>query len=576
MCDERSRGAEHKVTAEQWDDRLVTFSEEEARRFEEAGVWGRRTLAQEFSTSAALHPENPAVIARDGSLAYRELDERSDRLAHALLSRGLKPRERVLLQLSNRLDTVTVWYGLLKAGLIPVATLAAHRSHEITEIARRSGAVAHIVEAGLSSFDLVGFAQEHASRNAGIRTVLALGEVDAGGVETIAALCEESDPVTARGAVAAVQAQLSPREPAVFQLSGGTTGVPKVIPRSHADYWCNARAYAEAFEFDARTRVAHAGPVVHNAGIVCAVHAPHSVGAATVLPGPDLREAVPFMVANGLTHVLLGRVNMRLPLEEVFAPLVDSLTGVIFSGGPVPEESFDLLDRRGVRSGQLFGMGEGLFSVSRFSDPVEVRKRTLGWGISPLDDMVIMEPGTERIVPDGSTGELVCTGPYTLRGYFDAADKNAEGFTADGWYRTGDLAVIENIEGRRCLRIVGRIKDMINRGGEKINASEVEALLIRHPRIDEAAVVAMPDERLGERACAFIAGGAEPVALEELRRHLDALGVAKYKWPERVEWIEVIPRTPVGKPDKKKLQAELIESLANEMQTSTAGAPVAR
>lgn len=558
------------MTAENWDDRLVTFSQEDVDRYEKKGLWRGRTLAQEFSRVAELNPENLAVIARDGSLTYRQLDERSDRLAWALASKGLMPRERVLLQITNRVDTITTWYGILKAGLIPVATLAAHRSHEITEIARRSGASAHIVEAGLGSFDLVEFAKEHASRNSEIRVILGLGAVENGAVETIAALYEDSDRANARSVVASIQQQLDPRDPAVFQLSGGTTGVPKVIPRTHADYWYNARAYAEAFGFDSQTRVAHAGPVIHNAGIVCAVHAPHSVGAATVLPGPDLRGAAPFLAATGLTHILLGRANMKLPLEDVFSPVMERLTGVIFSGGPVPEEAFDCLEERGIHSGQLFGMGEGLFCASRFTDPAEVRKNSLGWGISPMDEIVIMEPGTERILPDGSTGELVCSGPYTLRGYFDAHDKNEEGFTRDGWYRSGDLAVVETIEGKRSLRLVGRIKDLINRGGEKINASEVESLLVQHPNIEEAAVVAMPDERLGERACAYLVCTSGPLALSDIRAHLENLGVAKYKWPERLEWVPSIPRTPVGKPDKKMLKVDLLESMAREKQSHVA------
>ena len=150
-------------------------------------------------------------------------------------------------------------------------------------------------------------------------------------------------------------------------------------------------------------------------------------------------------------------------------------------------------------------------------------------------------------------------GPYTLPGYFDAAEHNAVAFTADGFYRTGDLATVVTVDGTRYLSIDGRIKDVINRGGEKINAEEVELLLARHPAVAQAAVVAMPDPRLGERSCAYLVPGRAPVSLDEIREHLAGLGVAKFKWPERIEWIDELPRSNVGKVDKKVLRQRIAQ-----------------
>jgi 2,3-dihydroxybenzoate-AMP ligase len=157
-------------------------------------------------------------------------------------------------------------------------------------------------------------------------------------------------------------------------------------------------------------------------------------------------------------------------------------------------------------------------------------------------------------LPDGITGELCTRGPYTIPGYLDAAQHNATAFTSDGFYRTGDLASVLTFDGRRYLSIDGRLKDVISRGGEKVNAEEVEGLLIRHPAITEAAVVAMPDARLGERACAFVVTRDESITLDDIREHLATLGVAKFKWPERLELVAWLPRSNVGKVDKRSLR----------------------
>jgi 2,3-dihydroxybenzoate-AMP ligase len=183
-------------------------------------------------------------------------------------------------------------------------------------------------------------------------------------------------------------------------------------------------------------------------------------------------------------------------------------------------------------------------------------------GLCALDEIRILEPGAGTELPDGQVGELCCRGPYTLRGYFDAAAHNSRAFTFDGFYRTGDLAAVREIGGQRYVSIEGRIKDVINRGGEKINAEEVELLLLRHSRITDAAAVAMPDPRLGERTCAYIVVRGEPLSLAEIREHFAQLQVAKFKWPERIEHLTEIPRTLVGKTDKKRLQAEIAARLA--------------
>jgi 2,3-dihydroxybenzoate-AMP ligase len=552
------------MTGRDWSARVVPYSRADAERYRSAGLWGQRTIAAEFHAVAAARPRNQAVITNSGTLTFGELDVRSDQLAAGLAGLGLVPGDPVLFQVGNRLESVLAWYGVLKAGLVPVCTLAAHRAHEIGDISRRAGAVAHLVEAGTPAFDLVAFAHQQARGHPTLRHVLVLGAPPGTAdirVEDLGARC---DPGVARKLVTEIQAGIDPDDVAVLQLSGGTSGVPKLIPRLHAEYWYNARAYAQAWNWDETTRNAHLIPILHNAGIVCGLHGPHSAGGCLVLAGADLAGALPLLAAEKATDVLLGHGHYGAVYSAAFEAVAASLRTVVLSGAKVPPRLFERLERLGVWAGQLFGMGEGLLTVTRIGAPREARLTTVGTPLSPLDVVRIMEPGTERELPDGQAGELCCTGPYTLRGYFGAPDHNATAFTSGGLYRTGDLAMVRVIEGERYLSIEGRIKDVISRGGEKVNAEEVELLLLRHPAVSAAAVVAMPDERLGERACAYLVAAGEPLTLAAIRQHLTELGVAKFKWPERVELLGELPRTAVGKTDKKALRADIAARLAAE------------
>jgi 2,3-dihydroxybenzoate-AMP ligase len=554
------------MSTSRWGERLVRYPADLAGRYRQAGLWGTRTIADELHAVAAAYPQRDAVVALDGRLTYRELDERTDVLAAGLAGQGLAPGDPVLFQVTNRLGAVLAWYGVLKAGLVPVCTLAAHRGHEIGEISRRVGAVAHLVEAGTPNFDLVSFAAGQQRDHPTLRHVLVLGGAGGTAGTPIEPLGAGTDPRTARKTVEDIQRGIDPDDVAVFQLSGGTTGVPKVIPRLHAEYWYNAAAYARSWGWSPDTRVAHLIPIIHNAGIVCAVHGPHSTGGCLVLGTADLDVSLPLMARERATHVLLGHGHFKAIAEDAgFAAATASVTQVILSGTKVPPALFDDLERRGLWSGQLFGMGEGLFLTTRPGAPREARATTVGTPLSPMDEIRILEPGTGTGLPDGQVGELCCRGPYTLRGYLDAAAHNAQAFTPDGFYRTGDLASVRRIDGQRYVAIEGRIKDLINRGGEKINAEEVELLLLRHPRITAAAVVAMPDPRLGERTCAYVVVQGEPLTMAEVRQHFAGLQVAKFKWPERIEHLADLPRTLVGKTDKKRLRAEIAGKVAAEL-----------
>jgi non-ribosomal peptide synthetase component E (peptide arylation enzyme) len=546
----------------------VVWPADEVDRYRRQGIWGSKTIPQEFSAIAAARADADAVVTLAGTLSYADLDERTDRLAAALIRLGLERGERVLLQVDNRAETVILWYGLLKAGLVPVATLTLHRRHEIGAIAELTSAAGHAVIADDPKFDHVEFAQEMAQSNPRMQVIITIGDpVARQGTYRLEDLAGAVGADDARRLIAERQAQIDPDDVAVFQLSGGTTGTPKVIPRQHAEYWSNAIGYARRLGWSEQVRVAHVIPIVHNAGITCALHAGHSVGGALVLGAlPDVFELFP---KAKVTDAILGSGTRPLRQHPLWDDVCRHLERVILSGGKVSEETFEDFASRGIQAAQLFGMGEGAFLVTRPTDPRWVRNHTVGGPLFPEDTVEILVPETEQAAPDGVVGELCFRGSSTVRGYFDASAYNASAFTSTGALRTGDLARKITIDGIDGIAIEGRIKDLINRGGEKINAEEIEVLLLQHPRVLAAALVAMPDPRLGERACAYLVTAGGPLTVEEVGLHMESLGVAKYKWPERLEHVDQLPTTAVGKVSKVAMRRNVIDRIAAEQLTST-------
>lgn len=547
-----------------WGARLVDYPDDRAERYRHSGAWTDRPIADRLQDSVNRYGDRTGVVTDAASLTYADMGRRTDQIAAALLDLGLRPGDPVLFQVTNRIETVLAWYGCLKAGAVPVATLAAHRGHEIGHISRAVGAVAHVVESGLS-YDLVAFARQQAEGHPTLRTILTIGAPAAADTHAVESLGVDIDVASARARVEQVQAGIDPLDVCTFQLSGGTTGVPKVIPRRHVEYWDNARLYAERLRWTEDTRVAHLIPLIHNAGITCALHAAHSVGATLVLATPDAESAFRLLARERATDVLIGHGHFQAVTSPAFDEARPHLRNVILSGAKPNPDLFARADGGDEQwAGQLFGMSEGLFTVTPMDAPEVARATTVGTPVAEDDEVRILEPGAETELADGDVGELSCRGPYTIPGYFDAPDHNSTAFTSDGFYRTGDLARIALIDGVRYLSIEGRIKDLINRGGEKINAEEVELLLVKHPSIANAAVVAMPDPRLGEKTCAYlVAVDGNPVSMPDIQAHLDGLGVAKFKWPERLEWVSALPQTNVGKIDKKQLRADVAAKLAD-------------
>jgi 2,3-dihydroxybenzoate-AMP ligase len=350
---------------------------------------------------------------------------------------------------------------------------------------------------------------------------------------------------------------------ALFQLSGGSTGTPKLIPRSHDDYLCSVRGSVDACGWSAATRYLASLPAAHNfplssPGVLGALDAG---GTAILCESATPDEAFAWIERERVTWAAVVPPLLRVWLEaQRRAPRqVSSLEVLQVGGAPLPESlARQVSTGLGCRLQQVFGMAEGLVCTTRLDDPEALVLGTQGRPLCAADEILVVDD-SDRPLPDGEVGHLLTRGPYTIVGYYRDEARHADHFTPQGFYRTGDRV-------RRLpsghLVVVGRHKDQINRGGEKIAAPEVEAQLAAHPAVAEVALVPLSDRYLGERSCAVVVAVGEPPRPAELRAFLRDRGLADYKLPDRFEFVHRLPRTAVGKMDKRALQERFSPKIA--------------
>ncbi|TYK44016.1 (2,3-dihydroxybenzoyl)adenylate synthase [Actinomadura decatromicini] len=512
----------------------VPWPAETAERYRALGLWTGQTL----DVLLSAHGERTALVSGSTRRTYRELAERAARLATGFHGLGLRRGDRVIVQMPNTPELIDTLFALLTLGAAPVLALPPHRRDEIGHLAVHTEAAAYVIPDVHQGFDH----RELARQVRGPRHVIVAGEPEE--FESLASLYAEPT-------------ELPPPEPgdvAFFLLSGGTTGRAKLIPRTHDDYMCNIRLSADNARLGPDDVYLAALPIAHNYALGCpGVLGTFYAGGSVVLsPTPSVGDAFPLIEDERVTVTGLVPSLALLWVDAAsWSPHdLSSLRLVQLGGAGVSPDLARDVGRRLGPVQQSFGMAEGLLSQSPPDDPPELLTSLQGKPLSAHDEVRIVDEAGDD-VPPGETGELLVRGPYTIRGYFRAEEHNGRAFTPDGFFRTGDLA-------RRTetghLEIRGRVKDVINRGADKVPADEVEEHLLAHPDVRAAAVVPVPDPYLGERTCAYIVARDEPPTLRTVAAFMRERGVADYKIPDRVVVVPGLPLTPVGKVDKARLQ----------------------
>ena len=533
---------------------VVGWPEDVAARYRATGLWEGVTIGEMFARSARRSPDKLALVHGAERLSYLALLERSRNRAAGFAALGLKRGDLVLMQLPNSVEFVVSYLALNMIGVVPVMALRAHRHAEVRHFLRASGAAAYLIPDVVGGFDFRAMASELQAEFPGLKHVLVAGQATAGQV-TLDDMPKEPTSI----------AEPRPSDVATMLLSGGTTSLSKLIPRTHDDYVLNARLCGAAAGFTDRTVFMAILPLGHNYNLASPgmLGTFYHGGTVVLASGTSVDEVFSLVQKERVTVIAAAVPLITTWLNSDAVPTYDvSSLEVVQNGGArlPPELRRRLHQRLGCTPQEIYGTAEGLINMTRLDDIDERLFESSGAPVSDDDEIrVIDDAGHE--VSDGEAGELVTRGPYTIRGYYNAPDKNFEAFLPGGWYRMGDIV-------RRRGRYVyteGRRKDMINRGGEKISCEEIEDLILAHPKVKSVVLVSMPDPVFGEKACAcVVTRPGETLIFPELIAFLRSKQIASFKLPERLELFDELPVSPVGKILKRQLRDTVAAKVAAE------------
>jgi 2,3-dihydroxybenzoate-AMP ligase len=550
------------------------FPKEFSERYYKSGAWSGITFGEMLDRSAERFADRVALVAGDVRLTYRQLKELSDRTATLLLKLGLRKLDRVLLQVPNWAEFAYLYFGLQKMGAIPVMCLPRLSQREIEHFCSVTQASTWVVPRRYEKIDYLPLIGPVQSNQPSLQHIIVVdGIIDAPGQPP-----EPLPPGTLsfrdllRGTPPEEGQQHdfrlfkpAPEEVCHFMPTGGTTGLSKLVPRTHNDYLCNIVFRTKTWLRTPDDITLIATPMTHNMAIEASMNPTLlSGGKVVMLPSTRTRDILEAIQKERVTTMILvpAQLQQIVDFPDLGQFDVSSLKVIAGAGSHVAAElAKKVPEKLGCRFYNVFGMSEGPCTQTRWDDPEEAVAHTVGWPICPHDEFkVIDEAGRE--LAQGEEGELVARGPCIFRGYFKAEAANREVFTPEGFFRTGDLA---RFDWDKRIVITGRKKDIIIRGGENISATEVEELINEHPKVEQVAVVGMPDAILGERTCAFIKPrpGAT-ITQEEISALFRERKASILLFPERIEPVEELPFTNVGKVDKKRLREEIKEKLKKE------------
>ncbi|TMH42338.1 MAG: (2,3-dihydroxybenzoyl)adenylate synthase [Betaproteobacteria bacterium] len=524
---------------------VVPFPPEFAARYRAKGYWQDKSLAQEFAAVFRKYADRVALIDGERQFTYADLDRITDNLALNLLELGLKPLDRVVPTLPNIAEFVLLYFALQKIGAIPIAALVTHRYAEISQFVQLSGASTCVYPERQGDFEFEPMIQRIRAESRTLRYCIAL--------PLLQELLER--PATLpKARLAAIS--IAPTDPCIFQLSGGTTGIPKLIARTHNDYAYNSKTAAPVCGVTQDSVLLLALPIAHNLPLACPGIQGYFFQSGKVVLSPTTRPEDMFRLIekHRVTHIkVVPALLIRLINDPAIGKYDLSSVKIIQSGGQRMQPEVRLRAHQLIPScfvQENFGMSEGMLFFVRLDDPQEVKLETCGRPICPDDEVRLVDDEGRDVAP-GEVGELTCRGPYTLRGYYGVPEYNARQFTPDGFYRSGDLM---RLHPSGNYVVEGRKKDLINRGGEKISAEEIENLILSHPAVQNVACVPVPDSNLGEKMCACLVlkRGAQ-LEFAELVDFLKGKEIAKFKLPERMLVLDDFPVSTFGKVSKKAL-----------------------
>lgn len=542
-------------------DGYVPFRPEDVERYLKNRWWLDLTWGDIFNKATDLYPGKEALVDDVARFTYRELREKVDRLAVGLIELGIKPRDFVMLQLPNWHEFVFSFFALQKTGAIIVLLIARHGLAEINYLAGLSNPVAWIGPDRYKNTDYLEILNKVRETSRGLKHLISVRAPENKAFIRLEDLME-AGRITAATKEALAARRPDPMEMAIIIPTGGTTGTPKAVPRAHNDYITSIEYHNARWDINRTDVILTVAPVSHGQGMQMGLGGSFCHQAKFVLCDSTQPEDICRVIERERVTAFptVPAVVQRIVTFDRLKEFDLSSLKKIYSGGAPssPELVRSVYEVLGCKFANALGSSEGSGAVTPLDADIETTCFTVGVQDCPYSDFKIFDQYGQECPPN-TEGELCTKGPTIFTGYFKSPEENAGTFTKDGYFKTGDLAKIDE---RGIITITGRIKETILRGGETISAVGIERLLGSHPSVAEVAVIGMPDKELGERICAYVqCRPGTTLTFEEIIIHLKSKGASVMQLPERLELIESMPLTKVGKRDKKALKEDITKKL---------------
>ena len=539
----------------------LTFNEQRRAAYRQQGLWGDASLADYWQQTARAMPDKIAVVDNHGaSYTYSALDHAASCLANWMLAKGIESGDRIAFQLPGWCEFTVIYLACLKIGAVSVPLLPSWREAELVWVLNKCQAkmfFAPTLFKQTRPVDLILPLQNQlpqlqqivgVDKLAPATSSLSLSQIIADNTSLTTAITTHGD------------------ELAAVLFTSGTEGLPKGVMLTHNNILASERAYCARLNLTWQDVFMMPAPLGHATGFLHGVTAPFLIGARSVLLDIFTPDACLALLEQQRCTCMLGATPFVYDLLNVLEKQPADLSALRFflcGGTTIPKKVARECQQRGIKLLSVYGSTESSpHAVVNLDDPLSRFMHTDGYAAAGVEIKVVDD--ARKTLPPGCEGEEASRGPNVFMGYFDEPELTARALDEEGWYYSGDLCRMDEAG---YIKITGRKKDIIVRGGENISSREVEDILLQHPKIHDACVVAMPDERLGERSCAYVVLKAphHSLSLEEVVAFFSRKRVAKYKYPEHIVVIEKLPRTASGKIQKFLLRKDIMRRLTHDV-----------
>ncbi|EIH0413680.1 medium-chain fatty-acid--CoA ligase [Escherichia coli] len=539
----------------------LTFNEQRRAAYRQQGLWGDASLADYWQQTARAMPDKIAVVDNHGaSYTYSALDHAASCLANWMLAKGIESGDRIAFQLPGWCEFTVIYLACLKIGAVSVPLLPSWREAELVWVLNKCQAKMFFAPTLFKQTRPVDLILPLQNQLPQLQQIVGVDKLaPATSSLSLSQIIADNTPLTT--AITTHGDEL-----AAVLFTSGTEGLPKGVMLTHNNILASERAYCARLNLTWQDVFMMPAPLGHATGFLHGVTAPFLLGARSVLLDIFTPDACLALLEQQRCTCMLGATPFVYDLLNVLEKQPADLSALrffLYGGTTIPKKVARECQQLGIKLLSVYGSTESSpHAVVNLDDPLSRFMHTDGYAAAGVEIKVVDD--ARKTLPPGCEGEEASRGPNVFMGYFDEPELTARALDEEGWYYSGDLCRMDEAG---YIKITGRKKDIIVRGGENISSREVEDILLQHPKIHDACVVAMPDERLGERSCAYVVLKAphHSLSLEEVVAFFSRKRVAKYKYPEHIVVIEKLPRTASGKIQKFLLRKDIMRRLTQDV-----------